>query len=349
MGKLRINNRIIGEGKPVYIIAEMSANHNQDIETALKIIEVAKDAGADAVKLQTYSADTMTINCRNEHFLLKDTLWKGQTLYDLYTKASTPWEWYPELKAKARETGIDIFSTPFDHTAVDFLEKMEAPVYKIASFEIVDIPLLKRVAQTKKPVILSTGMASFHEINEAVNTLKSTGCKELALLKCTSAYPASPEEANLKTIPDIADRFKVAAGLSDHTMGSTVAIGAVALGAAIIEKHFTLSRSVHGPDSSFSMEPDEFKTMVEDIRVLEKALGKISYEISDEQKQSLVFRRSLFAVKNIAKNESFTQDNIRSIRPGYGLHTRNFEKIVGRSALTNIKKGTPLTWQMIEK
>ena len=348
MNKLTINNRIIGDGNPIYIIAEMSANHNKNIKTALKIIEAAKKSGADAVKIQTYSADTMTIDCNNKHFLLKDTIWKGQTLYELYSKASTPWEWYPELKDKAQKIGIDIFSSPFDHTAVDFLEKMDIPAYKIASFEIVDIPLLKRIAATKKPVILSTGMASYDEINEAVTVLKNSGCKELALLKCTSAYPASPKEANLKTIPDLANKFNVAAGISDHTMGSTVAIGAVALGACIVEKHFTLSRKIHGPDSSFSMEPDEFKKMVNEIRILEEAVGKICYDITKKQKQSLVFRRSLFVTKDIIKNENFTFNNVRSIRPGNGLHTRYIDNIVGEKASINISKGSPLTWEMIK-
>lgn len=345
---IQINNRPVGMNQPVYIIAEMSANHHHRYENAIQIIKAAKACGADAVKLQTYTADTMTIDCDTPSFKLKDTIWKGKTLYELYKEAATPWDWQPDLKSQADAIGIDLFSTPFDPSSVDFLDSMNVPVYKIASFEIVDFPLLKRVAQTRKPVILSTGMAGLDEIKEAVDLLHNNGCDDIILLKCTSAYPAPPEEANLLTIPDMFTRFGYPCGLSDHTMGSAVALGAVALGACVIEKHFTLSRNEPGPDSSFSMEPDEFKAMVDGIRTLEKALGKVSYDVTCKQKSSLVFRKSLFCVSDIQKGEVFTLDNVRSIRPGYGLHTRHLEEIIGKTAHQPISKGTPLTWDMID-
>ena len=335
MNRIIINKRQISVGKPTYIIAEMSANHNKDFNKAVKILEEAKKAGADAVKLQTYTPDTITIDCDNDYFKIKDTIWKGKNLYQLYKEAYTPWEWQPKLKKIAATLKIDLFSTPFDASAVDFLEKMNVPAYKIASFELVDIPLLKKVAATGKPVIMSTGMAAIEEIKDAVNTFKKNKCKDIALLKCTSAYPASPEEANLRTIPHLSETFNVPTGLSDHTMGSTVAIAAVALGACIIEKHFCLDRDGSGPDSSFSMEPDEFKQMVNDIRTTEKALGKISYELTKSQKKSKVFRRSLFAVENIKKGETFTDKNIRSIRPSNGLPPKYFDTILGKKAKTD--------------
>ncbi len=344
---MKIHNRIIGRGKPVYIIAEMSANHNKDYDQAVEIIRAAKEAGADAVKLQTYTADTMTVDADNPYFRLKSTIWKGRTLYELYREASTPWEWQPDLKKEAEKADIHLFSTPFDPTAVDFLEKMDVPAYKVASFEIVDIPLLKAIAQTGKPVIVSTGLASLAEIEEAVKALKQNGSAQIALLKCSSAYPAPPEEANLITIPHLSETFDVVSGLSDHTLGGVVALGAVALGACIVEKHFTLSRKTPGPDSTFSMEPDEFRQMADDIRTLEKALGEISYEITEKQKESLVFRRSIFAVSDIAAGDTFTEENIRAIRPGDGLHTRYLEQIKGRKAGADIKKGTPLNWRMV--
>lgn len=348
MTPFTLNKRAVGTGHPVYIIAEMSANHNQDKKIAMDIIHAARDAGADAVKLQTYTPDTMTIESHRSHFRLKDTIWRGKTLYDLYGEAATPWEWLPDLKAEAEQIGLDLFSTPFDFTAVDFLEAHDATAYKIASFEIVDLPLLKKVGQTGKPVILSTGMASLAEIQEAVDTLRQSGCTSLALLKCTSAYPAPPEEANLKTIPHMAEAFRLPVGLSDHTMGNAVAVGAVSLGACIIEKHFTLSRTNKGPDSSFSIEPIEFKAMVSDIRILEKALGKVSYDLTEKQEQSLVFRRSLFVVKDMGKNDIFSVHNVRSIRPGNGMHTRYLPEILGKKSNMPIKKGTPLKWNMIE-
>lgn len=333
--------------KNIYIIAELSANHNGSIERAEAIIRAAADAGANAVKLQTYTADTMTIPCDNEYFRIKGTLWEGKTLYELYQEAFTPWEWQPQLKALANALGMDCFSTPFDATAVDFLEKMDVPCHKVASFEVVDIPLLKKIASTGKPVIMSTGMANLAEIDEAVTTLRNNGTPELALLKCTSAYPAPPEEANLRTIPHLAQAFNCVTGLSDHTLGSAVAVGAVALGARIIEKHFTLSRADGGPDSAFSMEPHEFKQMVKDIRTVEKALGTVCYDLTAKQKESKVFRRSLFVVKDIKAGEIFTEKNVRSIRPGYGLPPRYLDSVLGKSTVSTIKQGTPLSWDII--
>ncbi len=329
------------------IIAELSANHNGSIERAEQIIRAAADAGADAVKLQTYTADTLTIPCDNEYFRIKGTLWEGRTLHDLYQEAHTPWEWTPRLMALAKDLGMDCFSTPFDATAVDFLEECGVSRYKIASFEVVDIPLLKKVAATGKPVIMSTGMATLDEIDEAVRTLRENGSGELTLLKCTSAYPAPPEEANLRTIPHLAQAFGCKAGLSDHTMGSAVAVAAVALGATVIEKHFTLSRADGGPDGSFSMEPHEFKQMVQDIRTVEMALGGVCYDLTEKQKENKIFRRSLFAVQDIRAGEKFTPENVRSIRPGYGLPPRYLFLVLGRTARCNIAKGTPLTWKHI--
>lgn len=330
-----------------FIIAELSANHNGRVERAEALVRAAADAGADAVKLQTYTADTLTIPCANKYFRIKGTLWEGKTLYELYQEAAMPWEWQPRLKAFANDLGMDCFSTPFDATAVDFLESMDVPCHKVASFEVVDIPLLKKIASTGKPVIMSTGMASLTEIDEAVTTLRENGTKELALLKCTSAYPASPEEANLRTIPHLAQAFNCIAGLSDHTLGSAVAIGAVTVGARIIEKHFTLARADGGPDSAFSMEPQEFKQMVQDIRIAEKALGTVCYELTPEQKNSIVFRRSLFVVKDITIGDVFTEENVRSIRPGNGLHPRYYQLILNKRSRCDIPAGTPLSWKHI--
>ena len=345
---IEINSRRIGSGYPTYLVADMSANHNQDFNQAIKILKAAKEAGADALKLQTYTPDTLTINCNSARFQIKGTRWDGQSLYELYSKSYTPWEWQPKLNEIAKDLGIDLFSTPFDPTAVDFLKEMAVPAYKIASFEIVDLPLLRKVAQTGKPIIMSTGMASLAEIDEAVRTIKEAGCTELALLKCTSAYPASPEDMNLRTITHLAEIFGLSVGISDHTLGIAVPIAAVSLGACIVEKHFTLSRSIPGPDSEFSMEPDEFRSMANAIRQTEQALGKVSYDITEKEKNSQVFRRSLFVVKNMHCGDEFTEENIRSIRPGNGLHTRYLEKILGRKARIDIKKGTPLDWSLVE-
>lgn len=345
---IQIGNRQIGPGCPVYAVAEMSANHNQDFDQAVKILHAAKEAGADAVKLQTYTPDTMTIRSDKEYFRIgKGTLWEGKTLYQLYKEAYMPWEWQPKLKEIADEIGIDLFSTAFDPTAVDFLEEMGVPVHKVASFEIVDIPLIEKMASTGKPLIISTGMATLSEIEEAVQAARKAGTTEIALLKCTSAYPAPPEEMNLRTIPHLAEAFGVPVGLSDHTLGIAVPVAAVALGACIVEKHFTLSRDIPGPDSAFSLEPQEFKAMVEAIRVAEKALGKVSYEVGEREAASRVFRRSLFVVKDMKAGEVFTHENVRSIRPGYGLPPKFLKEVLGRRAACDIKAGTPLEWRMI--
>lgn len=334
---------------PAYIIAELSANHNSDIKRAEDIIKAAAEAGADAIKLQTYTADTLTIDCDSELFTTKKTIWEGKNLYQLYQEAYMPWEWQGDLIKLANSLGLDCFSTPFDHTAVDFLETLDVPCYKVASFEIVDIPLLKKIAQTGKPVIMSTGMGTLAEIEEAVTTLRNNGCTELALLKCTSAYPAPAEEANLRTIPHMAQTFGCPVGLSDHTLGSAVAVASVAIGGTIVEKHFTLSRDDGGPDATFSMEPDELKQMVADIRTTEAALGKVSYAPTSAQKKSLDFRRSLFVVEDIREGDEITEENVRSIRPGHGLHTRNHDVVMGMKATRNLEKGTPLDWDMIRR
>jgi pseudaminic acid synthase len=333
-----------GPVRRCFIVAEVSANHNQSIERAEAIIRAASDAGADAVKLQTYTADTLTIPCDNEYFRIKGTLWANRTLYELYQEAYTPWEWHPRLMALANDLGMACFSTPFDATAVGFLESLNAPCHKVASFEVVDIPLLKKIAETGKPVIMSTGMASLAEIDEAVRTLRKNGTKDLVLLKCTSAYPALPEEINLRTIPHLAEAFGCPAGLSDHTMGSAVAVAAVALGAVAIEKHFTLSRADGGPDAAFSMEPEEFKRMVHDVRTVEKALGRVDYSLTDKEMESIIFRRSLFVVEDMRAGDAFTAKNVRSIRPGHGLHTRYYAEILGRRTVRDIAKGTPMSW-----
>lgn len=342
-----INNRAVGSGNPAYIIAEMSANHNQSFDRAVKIIEAAKEAGADAVKLQTYTPDTMTIDCDRDYFRIKGTIWEGRKLYDLYGDAYTPWEWQPKLKKVADALGIDLFSAPFDPTAVDFLANMDIPVYKIASFENTDLPLLRKVAAQNRPIILSTGMASLAEIDEAVQTVRRAGNDQIVLLKCTSAYPTPATESNLRTIPHLAAAFNLPVGLSDHTMGVAVPVAAVALGACVIEKHFTLSRNDPGPDSAFSLEPNEFRAMVEAVRVAEDALGQVHYGVSTREQESKVFRRSLWCVADIRKGEIFTSENVRSIRPGDGLHTRYLGDIIGRRASCDIEQGTPLAWDLV--
>lgn len=346
-GYIFINNRTIGGGHPVYIIAEMSANHGQSYDEAVKIIHAAKEAGADAIKLQTYTPDTMTIDCDNEYFRIgKGTIWEGRSLYDLYKEAYTPWEWQPKLKEVANDLGLDLFSTPFDNTAVDFLEKMDVPAYKIASFELVDIPLIQRVAKTVIPMIMSTGMATLAEIDEAVQAAREAGAKEIALLKCTSAYPANPTEMNLRTIPHMAEAFGLPVGLSDHTLGIAVPVAAVSLGACIVEKHFTLSRSVPGPDSSFSLEPHEFKSMVEAIRTTERAIGEVVYNVTEKEAASRVFRRSLFVVKDLKAGDVLTRENVRAIRPGFGLPTKYLDQVLGRTVKQDVKRGTAVSWEM---
>lgn len=345
---LEINGRPIGPGNSVYIVAEMSANHGQNFDQAVKILDAAKQAGADAVKLQTYTPDTMTIDCDNKYFHTKGTIWEGKNLYELYGEAYTPWDWQPKLKEIAEGLGLHLFSAPFDSSAVDFLEQMGVPAHKVASFEIVDLPLLRKIAKTGKPIIMSTGMATLAEIDEAVQTVREAGGTQLALLKCTSAYPALPEEMNLHTIPHLAEAFDVPVGLSDHTLGIAVPVAAVALGACIIEKHITLSRADGGPDSAFSLEPHEFKAMVEAVRVAEKALGTVHYGVSDAEAKSRVFRRSLFVVKDVKEGEEFTAENVRSIRPGHGLHTRYLDEVIRRRASRDIPKGTPVSRDLIQ-
>lgn len=340
--------RKIGPGQPVFIIAEMSGNHNQSLSRAKKIIDVAAEAGADAIKLQTYTPDTITMKSKKHWFRIKNGPWKGKTLHDLYQEAHTPWEWQPKLKRYAKARGLIFFSTPFDETAVDFLEKMCVPLYKIASFEIVDIPLLKKIAQTKKPIIISRGMASINDITLALETLRKNGTSQIAVLHCVSAYPAKPENMNLATIGDIARRFRVIAGLSDHTLGIETAIAGVVLGAHIIEKHLTLRRRDGGPDAKFSLEPKEFSQLVQSIRAVEEAVGTVSYQMSKSEASNLVFRRSLFAVKNIKIGEKFSTKNVRSIRPGYGLPPKNLDLIISRKANRKISKGTPLSWNMVK-
>lgn len=348
MKGFRLGNRQVGPGWPVYIVAEMSANHNQDFDQAVQLIKAAKEAGADAVKLQTYTPDTLTINSDREQFRLGDeTLWRGKTLYQLYSETYMPWEWQPKLKAIANDLGLDLFSTAFDPSAVDFLEEMGVPAHKVASFEIVDIPLIEHMARTGKPLIISTGMATLAEIEEAVQAARRAGATQIALLKCNSAYPAPAEEMNLRTIPHLAEAFHVPVGLSDHTLGIAVPVAAVALGACIIEKHFTLSRSIPGPDSAFSLEPAELKAMVEAIRLAEKALGEVHYGVSEREAKSRVFRRSLFVVKDMKAGEVFTKENVRSIRPSHGLPPKFLGEVLGRHAAHDIKRGTPLEWGMI--
>jgi N-acetylneuraminate synthase len=335
----------------VYVVAELSANHNQDFSRAVRIIEAAKQAGADAVKLQTYTPDTITLNSDKEYFRVGGgTIWDGRNLHELYGEAYTPWEWQPRLKRLADDIGLDLFSTPFDVSAVDFLEKMmNVPAHKVASFELVDIPLIQRIARTGKPMIMSTGMATVEEIEEALGTARQAGATQIALLKCTSSYPAPDEEMNLRTIPEISRRFGVPAGLSDHTMGIAAPVAAVALGACIIEKHLTLSRSDPGPDSTFSLEPQEFKAMVDAVRVAEKALGEVQFGCSAKEAASRAFRRSLFVVEDVKSGQRFTSENVRSIRPGQGLHTRYFTEIIGRTATRNIERGTPLSWDLVDR
>ena len=345
---MKINNRNIGTGHPTYIIAELSANHHQSYEKAVDLIYAAKESGADAVKIQTYTPDTMTLNCNSNLFQIKGgTIWDGYNLHKLYKEAFTPWEWQPKLKEKADEIGIELFSTAYDLSSVDFLEKIGVKAYKVASFELIDIPLLEKIGSTGKPVIVSTGMGTLAEIEEAVNTLKSSGCPDIALLKCTSSYPASLEEMNLSTIPHMASIFDVICGLSDHSISTIVPVIAVSLGASIVEKHLTFSRKDIGPDSKFSLEIEEFKDMVTAIRDCEKAIGNIHFGCTSNEKISLTFRRSLFISENVKKGEILNEKNIKCIRPGNGLHPRYFNKIIGSTARIDLDKGTPLTWNCL--
>lgn len=344
-----IAGRSIGPDHPVYVIAELSANHHGDLKTARAIVRAAADAGADAVKLQIYSPDTITIDCRNEHFRIGGgTLWDGKVLYDLYSEARTPREWHGELSALAADLGLHCFSSVFDASAVDFLEQAGAPAYKIASFELVDLPLLRKVASTGKPVVLSTGMADLDEIDEAVRTIRDAGPTPLALLRTNSGYPAAPAETDLRGMRALAERFAVVVGLSDHTPGIAVPVAAVALGASIVEKHLTLSRDTPGPDAAFSLEPAEFRAMVEGLRTARQALGSARFGPTPRERSSLAFRRSLFVVEDVKRGERFTAFNVRSIRPAAGLHTRHLGQVLGRRAARDIGRGTPLSWDLVE-
>jgi len=331
-----------------YVIAELSANHNGSLQNALDTIKAAKEVGANAIKLQTYTADTLTIDCEKEDFIIKGgTLWDGKSLYELYKGAYTPWEWHKELFEYAKKIGIDIFSSPFDKTAVDFLEKFNPPAYKIASFEITDYELIRYTASKMKPIIISTGIATITEIQDAVDICRSAGNNDIVLLKCTSAYPAPLEDANLKMIPNLAETFNVISGFSDHTIGSIAPVAAVTLGAKVIEKHFILDKSIGGPDAGFSMDKKEFASMVKAIRDVEKLLGKVDYSMTEKKKKSRQFSRSLYVVRDIKKGETFTEDNIRSIRPGYGLHPKYYNDIIGKKALKYLEKGNILDWKYI--
>ena len=341
---ITIDGRVIGAEMPPYVIAEMSANHNGNIETAFKIIEAAKQAGADAVKLQTYRPDTITLNCDSEDFLIHGGLWDGRTLYDLYQEAHTPWEWHAPLFAHARKLGITIFSSPFDNTAVDLLEDLNAPAYKIASFEAIDPALIKYVASTGKPMIISTGMADAQEIQEAIDAAREGGCKELAVLHCVSGYPAPAADYNLRTIPDMIQRFGLVTGLSDHTLDNTTAITSVAMGASIIEKHFTLDRSGGGPDDSFSLEPGELAALCAGAKTAWSALGRVDYGRKSSEQGNVKFRRSLYFVKDMKAGDVITADCVRSVRPGFGLAPKNTLKILGKKVSRAINKNTPLNW-----
>jgi pseudaminic acid synthase len=335
--------RIIGPGEPVFIVAELSGNHNGDLGRARALVDAAIDAGADAIKLQTYTADTMTIDCNNDYFRVEvNAAWAGHTLYSLYQWAYTPWHWQPELYARAAARGIPLFSSPFDGSAVDFLEDMGVALHKVASLEIGDLALLRRIGATRKPVVISRGMASIPEITRALATLKESGAPAIALLHCVSSYPAALEEMNLRTISDLAARFDVVPGLSDHSLGTIAAVGSVALGACVIEKHFTLRRADGGPDAAFSLEPDEFREMVRQVRDTSKALGRPSYEPSSSEQKTKLYRRSLFVVKNIAAGDVFTPDNVRVIRPGHGLPPEHLDQVIGKRACIALTRGTPL-------
>lgn len=345
-----IQGRWVGVDQPVYIVAEMSGNHLGRFDDAVRILEAAKLAGADAIKLQTYTPETMTLDCESDAFRVSTgTIWNGRKLHDLYAEASTPWKWHAELMQRALSLGLDLFSTPFDASAVDFLETLNVPAYKIASFELVDLPLISRVAQTGKPLILSTGMSTLAELEEAVSTARQAGAGPIALLKCTSAYPADPAEMNLRTIADLASRFGVVSGLSDHTLGVTVPVAAVSLGACIIEKHLTLSREAGGPDAAFSLEPSEFAEMVSAVRTAQASLGAVQYEPSASESACRVLRRSLFVVNDMSVGEVFTKANLRCIRPGHGLAPKCLPEVLGRRARVNIQRGSPLAWDLVER
>jgi N-acetylneuraminate synthase len=342
-----IDGRLVGDGQAPYVVCELSGNHMGSLERALKMIEVAAATGADSIKIQTYTADTITIDCNRPEFRIHGGLWDGYTLHQLYKEAQTPYEWHDKLFARARQLGVTIFSTPFDESAVDLLAALDAPAYKIASFEVVDLPLIAYAAKRGKPMIVSTGMANLGEIGEAVATARGNGAGGVALLHCVSAYPAPVEDANVATVPHLGAAFGCVAGLSDHTPGSAAAVASIALGGAIVEKHFTLSRADGGPDAAFSLEPDEFKQLVADCKSAWRAIGGVRYDVVGSERDNKVFRRSLYAVRAIAKGETLTRDNVRSIRPGLGLAPKRMPEILGRAAARDIAYGAPLTWDMM--
>ncbi len=347
-GLIEVDGHRIGAGQPTFIVAEMSGNHHQSFDQAVELVKAAKAIGADAIKLQTYTPDTITLNSHRADFQIpEDSNWAGRSLHELYGEAYTPWEWQPRLKELANRLGLVLFSSPFDPSAVDFLEGMKVPAYKIASFELVDSPLIERVARTGKPVIMSTGMASLEEIGEAVQAARRAGCDQLALLKCTSAYPAPPEEMNLLSIPRLAERFGVPVGLSDHTLDPAVPVAAVALGAAIVEKHLIMSRAEGGPDAAFSLEPDEFREVVRAIRTVERARGTGEPVLTAGEAKNRLFRRSLYIVADMRAGDPFTEKNVRSIRPAYGLPPKELPRVLGCRAARDISSGTPLTWELI--
>jgi pseudaminic acid synthase len=347
MQKIHIAGRPIGAAYSPYVIAEMSANHNGKLENALNIIEQAKRSGADAVKLQTYRPDTITLKCDREEFKIRGGLWDGRTLYDLYEEAHMPWEWHKPLFDRARQLGVTMFSSPFDSTAVDLLETLNTPAYKIASFEAIDLPLIKYAASTGKPMIISTGMADDAEIQEAIDIAREGGCRELAILHCVSGYPAYPEEYNLRTIPDMIERFGLVTGLSDHTLDNTTAITSIALGACIIEKHFTLDRTAGGPDDSFSLEPAELTALCHAAKAAWCALGKVDYGRKSSEQGNALFRRSLYFTKDLSAGERITKDAVRSIRPGYGLHPRFYDSVIGSSVVKDVKYGEPVSLEKL--
>jgi|SRR5690625_2242008 len=348
--KFKIDKRYIGEGEPCFIIAELSANHLKDFDLAMKTLEAAADAGVDAFKIQTLTPDTMTIDCDNEYFTIDNgTLWDGRTLYDLYSETPLPYEWHEPIVKRCKELGLIWFSTPYDQSATDFLEQLNPPVYKIASFEITDVPLIEYVASKGKPMIISTGIATEQEIIDALDACKKSGNTDIALLKCTSAYPAPYEEINLRTIQSFKERFGVVSGLSDHTPGIEVPVASVAVGGSVIEKHLILDRELGGPDAKFSLEPSEFKAMVSAVRNVEKALGKIEYQLTEKAEKSRMFARSLFVVENVKEGELFTEKNIRSIRPGYGMAPKYYSQVIGKVAAKDIERGTPFSKELISE
>lgn len=348
MQEIAIAGRRIGPDHPPYVICELSGNHNGELARALRMMEAAKATGADAVKLQTYTANTITLDHDGDQFRIKGGLWDGQRLYDLYQEASTPWDWHEALFAKGRELGITVFSSPFDKTAVDLLEGLGAPAYKVASFEVVDLPLVEYIASKRKPMIISTGLANLGEIQEVINTARKGGADGLVVLHCISAYPAPMEDANLRTIPNLAETFGVISGLSDHTMGTAASVAAVALGGSVIEKHFTLARADGGPDSAFSLEPAEFTRLVEDCKATWAALGAIRYDLKGSEAGNIVYRRSLYVTRDVKAGETLTEANVRSIRPGYGLAPKHLPEVLGRRASRDLARGEPLAWAMVE-